>query len=148
MRAIEHGLRFGAHGLPLMGSGDWNDGMNLVGIEGAGESVWLGFFLCAVLKRFAAVARVKGDAAFAGALRRRRRPTLRGNLEQARLGRRVVPARVLRRRHAARLGGERRVPDRLRLAELGGALGRGRRGSARAWRWRPSTSASCAATPA
>ena len=49
MRAIEHGLRFGAHGLPLMGSGDWNDGMNLVGIEGAGESVWLGFFLYHVL---------------------------------------------------------------------------------------------------
>jgi cellobiose phosphorylase len=44
-RAILHGLRFGEHGLPLMGSGDWNDGMNLVGIGGKGESVWLGFFL-------------------------------------------------------------------------------------------------------
>ena len=45
MRAIEHGLRFGVHGLPLMGAGDWNDGMNLVGAGGKGESVWLGFFL-------------------------------------------------------------------------------------------------------
>ncbi|HKB49668.1 MAG TPA: protein ndvB, partial [Ktedonobacterales bacterium] len=49
-RAILHGLRFGEHGLPLMGSGDWNDGMNLVGIRGKGESVWLGFFLYAVLE--------------------------------------------------------------------------------------------------
>jgi cyclic beta-1,2-glucan synthetase len=65
VRAIEHGLRFGAHGLPLMGSGDWNDGMNLVGIKGAGESVWLGFFLCAVLQQFAEVARLQGDASFA-----------------------------------------------------------------------------------
>ena len=65
VRAIVHGLRFGAHGLPLMGSGDWNDGMNLVGIKGTGESVWLGFFLCAVLKQFAEVARLKGDSPFA-----------------------------------------------------------------------------------
>jgi cellobiose phosphorylase len=65
VRAIVHGLRFGAHGLPLMGSGDWNDGMNLVGIKGMGESVWLGFFLCAVLGRFADVARARGDAPFA-----------------------------------------------------------------------------------
>ncbi|MDH5286891.1 MAG: cyclic beta 1-2 glucan synthetase [Betaproteobacteria bacterium] len=65
VRAIVHGLRFGAHGLPLMGSGDWNDGMNLVGIRGTGESVWLGFFLCAVLGRFAGLARARGDAPFA-----------------------------------------------------------------------------------
>jgi cyclic beta-1,2-glucan synthetase len=65
VRAIVHGLQFGAHGLPLMGSGDWNDGMNRVGIEGAGESVWLGFFLCAVLKQFSAVATQQGDAPFA-----------------------------------------------------------------------------------
>jgi cellobiose phosphorylase len=64
VRAIEHGLQYGAHGLPLMGSGDWNDGMNLVGIKGTGESVWLGFFLCAVLKQFAEVAQLKGDAPF------------------------------------------------------------------------------------
>ena len=65
VRAIRHGLRYGAHGLPLMGAGDWNDGMNLVGVGGKGESVWLGFFLIAVLKRFAPVARKHADAAFA-----------------------------------------------------------------------------------
>jgi cellobiose phosphorylase len=48
-----------------MGSGDWNDGMNLVGIEGKGESVWLGFFLCAVLAQFGAIAVQRGDSAFA-----------------------------------------------------------------------------------
>jgi cellobiose phosphorylase len=63
--AIEHGLRFGAHGLPLMGSGDWNDGMNLVGVEGKGESVWLGFFLCCVLTQFGELARRRTDDAFA-----------------------------------------------------------------------------------
>jgi cellobiose phosphorylase len=65
-RAIEHALRFGAHGLPLMGSGDWNDGMNLVGVEGRGESVWLGFFLNHVLTQFAALAHQRGDAPLAG----------------------------------------------------------------------------------
>ena len=65
VRAIEHGLRFGAHGLPLMGCGDWNDGMNRVGDEGRGESVWLAFFLFDVLTRFSGVARKRGDHAFA-----------------------------------------------------------------------------------
>src|SRR6185503_7792169 len=65
VRAIERGLRFGEHGLPLMGSGDWNDGMNLVGIHGKGESVWLAFFLYDVLVRFAEVAKLRGDEAFA-----------------------------------------------------------------------------------
>ena len=65
VRAIEHGLRFGEHGLPLMGSGDWNDGMDRVGIGGKGESVWLGFFLYTVLTRFPHVARARGDEAFA-----------------------------------------------------------------------------------
>ena len=65
VRAIRHGLRFGAHGLPLIGSGDWNDGMNRVGILGKGESIWLGFFLCEVLQRFAELAEQHGDPAFA-----------------------------------------------------------------------------------
>lgn len=65
VRAIEYGLRFGAHGLPLMGSGDWNDGMNLVGERGRGESVWLGFFLYTVLLQFSGIARVRGDQVFA-----------------------------------------------------------------------------------
>ena len=64
-RAIRYGLRYGEHGLPLMGMGDWNDGMNLVGIAGKGESVWLAFFLITVLKRFAPMARRQADAAFA-----------------------------------------------------------------------------------
>ena len=65
VRAVEHGLRFGAHGLPLMGSGDWNDGMNLVGEGGRGESVWLAFFLHDVLTRFAGLARARDDQGFA-----------------------------------------------------------------------------------
>ncbi|HEY0478701.1 MAG TPA: glucoamylase family protein [Kofleriaceae bacterium] len=65
VRAIKHGLTFGAHGLPLMGSGDWNDGMNLVGEHGKGESVWLGFFLYDVLSQFAVLAGRRGDAGFA-----------------------------------------------------------------------------------
>ena len=64
-RAILRGLGTGGHGLPLIGSGDWNDGMNLVGERGRGESVWLGFFLYEVLARFAEVARNAGDTAFA-----------------------------------------------------------------------------------
>ena len=64
VRAILRGLRFGEHGLPLIGSGDWNDGMNLVGAEGKGESVWLGFFLYDVLMRFTGLARARGDIAF------------------------------------------------------------------------------------
>ncbi|WP_370655881.1 GH36-type glycosyl hydrolase domain-containing protein [Candidatus Deferrimicrobium sp.] len=64
-RAILRGLGTGEHGLPLMGSGDWNDGMNLVGEHGKGESVWLGFFLYEVLMRFSDVARNAGDVTFA-----------------------------------------------------------------------------------
>mgnify|MGYP000461382858 CR=1 FL=1 len=66
VRAIKYGLKFGEHGLPLMGCGDWNDGMNLVGEKGRGESVWLAFFLYHVLQSFAELARRKGDVEFAG----------------------------------------------------------------------------------
>lgn len=69
-RAIRRALRFGVHGLPLMGSGDWNDGMNRVGHEGRGESVWLGFFLHRVLREFAPLAARRGDADFAAACER------------------------------------------------------------------------------
>jgi cyclic beta-1,2-glucan synthetase len=65
VRAIKNGLRFGVHGLPLMGGGDWNDGMNLVGTQGKGESVWLGFFLYDVLTQFAEQAQQHEDSAFA-----------------------------------------------------------------------------------
>ncbi|MBI4839489.1 MAG: cyclic beta 1-2 glucan synthetase [candidate division NC10 bacterium] len=64
VRAILRGLRYGEHGLPLMGSGDWNDGMNAVGDHGKGESVWLGLFLYEVLMRFTEVARLRGDISF------------------------------------------------------------------------------------
>jgi cellobiose phosphorylase len=62
-RAIRNGMKVGDHGLPLMGSGDWNDGMNRVGHKGQGESVWLGFFLHDVLAQFAPLARDHGDTA-------------------------------------------------------------------------------------
>jgi cyclic beta-1,2-glucan synthetase len=62
VRAIENGLRFGPHGLPLMGTGDWNDGMNRVGSGGRGESVWNGRFLLSILPRVAALADQRGDA--------------------------------------------------------------------------------------
>jgi cyclic beta-1,2-glucan synthetase len=65
VRAIERGLKFGEHGLPLMGCGDWNDGMNRVGYQGRGESVWLAFFLYEVLTQFAPLARAHRDPAFA-----------------------------------------------------------------------------------
>jgi cellobiose phosphorylase len=65
VRAILKGLSRGKHGLPLIGSGDWNDGMNLVGQHGKGESVWLGFFLYDVLVRFSEIARLHGDPTFA-----------------------------------------------------------------------------------
>jgi cyclic beta-1,2-glucan synthetase len=65
VRSIEHGMKFGEHGLPLIGSCDWNDGMNLVGKEGRGESVWLAFFFYDVLMRFSDLARKRGEIGFA-----------------------------------------------------------------------------------
>jgi cellobiose phosphorylase len=65
VRSIKNGLRFGVHGLPLMGCGDWNDGMNLVGKDGRGESVWLAFFLYDVLTRFSKIAILHNDETFA-----------------------------------------------------------------------------------
>ena len=63
-RSILHGLRFGDHGLPLIGTCDWNDGMNMVGNQGKGESVWLGFFLFEVLTQFIKVAQARNDFEF------------------------------------------------------------------------------------
>ncbi len=62
--AIQNGMRRGVHGLPLIGSGDWNDGMNRVGEKGKGESVWLAFFLYDVLIKFSGLAFLRGDQAF------------------------------------------------------------------------------------
>ncbi|MES2633031.1 MAG: glucoamylase family protein [Pseudomonadota bacterium] len=61
-RTIDKSLATGPHGLPLMGTGDWNDGMNRVGHAGRGESVWLGWFLCSVVEKFAPIARARGEA--------------------------------------------------------------------------------------
>ena len=97
VRAILNSLKFGEHGLPLMGSGDWNDGMNLVGEHGKGESVWLGFFLYEVLMRFTEVANTRGDIVLCRTL-----PEGGGGAapqyREAWLGRRVVPPRLFRRR--------------------------------------------------
>lgn len=62
IRAIERSLKVGEHGIPLMGSGDWNDGMNTVGNKGKGESVWLGWFIYSILMSFSPLCRKMGDA--------------------------------------------------------------------------------------
>jgi cyclic beta-1,2-glucan synthetase len=80
VRAIKRGLRFGVHGLPLIGAGDWNDGMNRVGIEGRGESVWLGWFLLAILRKFADLCETRGNVELAQAYREQARE-LNANLE-------------------------------------------------------------------
>jgi cyclic beta-1,2-glucan synthetase len=64
VRALRRACTTGVHGLPLIGSGDWNDGMNRVGIEGKGESVWLAWFLIATLRKFAVHAEKRGDTQF------------------------------------------------------------------------------------
>src|SRR5262249_41410012 len=60
-RALDSSLSLGAHGLPLIGTGDWNDGMNKVGEDGKGESVWLGWFLYTTLKEFIPYAEHRGE---------------------------------------------------------------------------------------
>ena len=70
-RALERGMTSGSHGLPLIGSGDWNDGLNRIGIDGKGESVWLGWFICATLTRFAELCERLGRADEAAGYRAR-----------------------------------------------------------------------------
>jgi cyclic beta-1,2-glucan synthetase len=65
LRALNVSLLTGAHGLPLMGTGDWNDGMNLVGAGGKGESVWLAWFLVSLLRPFAEIAAKRSDVELA-----------------------------------------------------------------------------------
>ncbi|MGO9612824.1 MAG: GH36-type glycosyl hydrolase domain-containing protein [Dissulfurispiraceae bacterium] len=81
VRAILRGITRGEHALPLIGSGDWNDGMNMVGENGKGESIWLGFFLYKVLKEFTGVARLHDDVAFAERCQEEA-AQLRGNIEK------------------------------------------------------------------
>jgi cyclic beta-1,2-glucan synthetase len=80
LRAIDRAITAGAHGLPLFGSGDWNDGMNRVGREGRGESTWLGFFLHGILGDFAPLCAARGEGARAKRYRARQR-RLAGALE-------------------------------------------------------------------
>jgi cyclic beta-1,2-glucan synthetase len=68
-RGLDQSLALGAHGLPLFGSGDWNDGMNRVGASGPGESVWLGWFVYAALMAFAPIAQTRSDTARAATWR-------------------------------------------------------------------------------
>ena len=82
VRAIALNLSTGAHGLPLMGTGDWNDGMNLVGADGKGESVWLGWFLVSILRPFADLAAARGESDRADTYRRHA-TSLEAALEQA-----------------------------------------------------------------
>ncbi len=63
--AIKHGFNYGEHGLPLIGTGDWNDGFDKVGHKGKGESVWMAFFLYDILTRFEPVSRLQNDSEFA-----------------------------------------------------------------------------------
>ena len=142
-RALDRSLTAGAHGLPLMGTGDWNDGMNAVGAAGQGRERLARL----VPARGAVRMRAAGRGARRGQARRAMARARRGAEAGARargLGRRLVPARVLRRRHAARLRRERRVPHRLDRAVLERDLRRRRPGPRRRGPWRPSTSTSCA----
>ncbi len=80
-RALDRSLTLGAHGLPLFGTGDWNDGMNRVGREGRGESVWMGFFLAVIIDGFAPLCESRGDRERA-ARYRAHRATLIRNLNE------------------------------------------------------------------
>jgi cyclic beta-1,2-glucan synthetase len=71
VRALDRACTMGVHGLPLIGAGDWNDGMNRVGVDGKGESVWLAWFLVATLRRFAVHAESRGDSGTAARCRAR-----------------------------------------------------------------------------
>ncbi len=79
-RALLRATTAGRHGLPLMGDGDWNDGMNRVGAEGRGESVWLAWFLCATMDRFAALCDRHGESA-EGASWRSRAKSMRETID-------------------------------------------------------------------
>ncbi|MCA9167319.1 MAG: hypothetical protein KDB23_06605, partial [Planctomycetales bacterium] len=68
VRALKHGLRYGVHGLPLMGCGDWNDGLNRVGIEGKGESIWVAWFQMLVFRQFATLLTEHDEREFADTL--------------------------------------------------------------------------------
>jgi len=80
--AIKHGLNFGGHGLPLIGTGDWNDGYDKIGNQGKGESVWMAFFLYDILIRFADIAHQHNDSAFAEVCKKEAQK-LKGNIDKS-----------------------------------------------------------------
>jgi cyclic beta-1,2-glucan synthetase len=80
-RGLDQSLGLGSHGLPLIGTGDWNDGLNLVGAGGKGESIWLGWFLYAALSAFANLAETRGEHTRAESWRRHA-IALAGSLER------------------------------------------------------------------
>jgi cyclic beta-1,2-glucan synthetase len=82
VRAIKYSHRFGVHGLPLIGAGDWNDGMDRVGNKGKGESVWLAFFFYDVLTKFISIATSIGDGLFTE-LCRKQAAILQSNIEES-----------------------------------------------------------------
>jgi cellobiose phosphorylase len=81
VRAIKYSHRFGEHSLPLIGAGDWNDGMDRVGDKGKGESIWLAFFLYDVLNKFSIIATTNGDVLFAQSCKKEA-ATLQSNIER------------------------------------------------------------------
>jgi cyclic beta-1,2-glucan synthetase len=82
IRAIKHALSFGTHGLPFIGTGDWNDGYNKVGEDGKGESVWLAFFLYEILNRFGETAGLHKDTTFAETCKKEAE-TLKANIDKS-----------------------------------------------------------------
>ncbi len=94
-RALDRSLAVGEHGLPLIGTGDWNDGMNRVGELGRGESVWLGWFLHATLKAFAPLAQARGEQCAQRAVADARDRTAGGARARG-LGWRLVSSRLFR----------------------------------------------------
>ena len=81
VKALKHGFNYGEHGLPLIGTGDWNDGFDKVGNHGKGESVWMAFFLYDILTRFEVVARSYNDLEFADECKKQARQ-LKENIDK------------------------------------------------------------------
>ena len=120
VRAIERGLKFGEHGLPLIGCGDWNDGMNMVGKEGRGESVWLAFFFTTCSRSLPNWRARAQDVAFADRCLDASAATATEH-RATRLGRPVVSPRLLRQWRTARLPDQSGMSDRFPAAKLVGA---------------------------
>ncbi len=148
VRAIAHGLRFGAHGLPLIGSGDWNDGMNRVGDRGQGRERLAGVLPLRRAERVRARWRARTATQPSPSAARHEGARLRQNLEQH-----GWDGEWYRRAYfddGTPLGSASNAECQIdsHLAELGGAVRRGRCRSARARPWRRWTSAWCAASDA